>query len=93
MMTSLKVAILLAAVLALPGAAFAATAVATRPASIHANNVPLALPPYGYTPGFWGYGGTTSSAITPSMGSEAMSAPRASSTLVETQRRGLFGSR
>ena len=20
-------------------------------------NVPLALPPYGYTPGFWGYGG------------------------------------
>ena len=20
-------------------------------------NVPMALPPYGYTPGFWGYGG------------------------------------
>jgi uncharacterized protein YraI len=111
MMTSLKIAILLAAGLVLPGTALAATAVATRPASIHATpsvdakvlgligvsqtvdakgckkgwcqvaggyvqtsylrfirvrkgyensydyNVPLALPPYGYAPGFWGYGG------------------------------------
>ena len=111
MMTSLKIAILLATGLVLPGTAFAATAVATRPASIHATpnvdakvlgligvsqtvnakgckkgwcqvaggyvqtsylrfirvrkgyenaydyNVPLAFPPYGYTPGFWGYGG------------------------------------
>jgi hypothetical protein len=97
----------LAALLALPDAALAANAVATRPASIHAapdarskvigligvsqlitakncrkgwcaaaggyvqssdlrfgayddsyvDNVPLALPPYGYTPGFWGFGG------------------------------------
>lgn len=103
------VAALLAILLFLPSPASAASAVATRPASVHAApsvkskvigliglnqvlaarncrkgwcaargdyvqsdylrfstpaadrsydyNVPLALPPHGYTPGFWGYGG------------------------------------
>lgn len=107
----LKVAAAAVALMVLPGAASAATAVAKRPASIHAApnpnakvlgligvsqtvsakackkgwcsvaggyvqssylrfihvregyenaydyNVPLAIRPYGYTPGFWGYGG------------------------------------
>lgn len=109
---SSKVSLILAAILILPGVAAAASAVAKRPASIHASpntnakvlgligvsqvvdaksckkgwckvsagkvsggyvqlsylrfiqvpkgydyNVPLALRPYGYVPGFWGYGG------------------------------------
>ena len=108
---SLKIAAAAVVLMILPGAAGAATAVATRPASIHAApnpkakvlgligvsqavdakdckkgwcrvaggyvqtsylrfirvrkgyenaydyNVPLALRPYGYVPGFWGYGG------------------------------------
>ena len=104
---TLKLLGIFAGAMLLPVATHAATAVAKRPASIHASpntsakvlgligvsqvvdaktckkgwcrvgkgyvrsshlrfvsvpkgydyNVPLALPPYGYTPGFWGYGG------------------------------------
>jgi hypothetical protein len=125
MIRCLKSAVLLTALLALPAASLAATAVAKRPTSIHASpnvaakvlgligvsqtveakscikgwckvssgyvqsshlhfirvregyedaydyKVPLATKPYGYTPGFWGYGGrpatTTVSATTPNM--------------------------
>lgn len=151
MANSLKISIVLAAFLVLPGTALAATAVATRPASIHATptidakvlgligvsqtidakdckkgwckvaggyvqtsylrfirvrkgyenaydyNVPLAFPPYGYTPGFWGYGGRrhydrfgnyTKYGVRGYDGTE----DRLDAT-VETRRRGLFGPR
>jgi len=151
MANSLKIPIMITAFLVLPGTALAATAVATRPASIHATpnvdakvlgligvsqtvdakdckkgwckvaggyvqtsylrfirvrkgyenaydyNVPLAFPPYGYTPGVWGYGGRrhydrfgnyTKYGMRGYGGTE----DRLDAT-VETRRRGLFGPR
>jgi hypothetical protein len=152
MANSLKISIILAALLTLPGNALAATAVATRPASIHAApnveakvlgligvsqtvdakscatgwckvgggyvqtgylrfirvrkgyenaydyNVPLALPPYGYTPGFWGYGGRRyydQFGNYAKYGQRGYAGPPSEfdTRPVETRRRGLFGPR
>ena len=141
--------IALASLLALPSAASAGNAIATRPASVHAApnaqskvialigreqvlsardcrkgwcaaqggyvqssyirfsraaadpgydyNVPLALPPYGYTPGFWGYGGRRHY---DQFGNYTKYGQRGYSgtdtrgeTPVETRPRGMFGAR
>jgi len=61
-------------------------------------NVPLALPPYGYTPGFWGYGGKRyydQFGNYAKYGQQGYAGPPSEfdTQPVETRRRGLFGPR
>jgi hypothetical protein len=61
-------------------------------------NVPLALPPYGYTPGFWGYGGKRyydDFGNYAKYGQQGYAGPPSAFDTgpVETRRRGLFGPR
>jgi hypothetical protein len=61
-------------------------------------NVPLALPPYGYTPGFWGYGGRRyydQFGNYAKYGQRGYAGPPSEfgTQPVETRRRGLFGPR
>lgn len=61
-------------------------------------NVPLALPPYGYVPGFWGYGGKRyydEFGNYAKYGQRGYAGPPSAfdTSPVETRRRGLFGPR
>lgn len=61
-------------------------------------NVPLGLPPYGYTPGFWGYGGKRyydRFGNYAKYGQQGYAGPPSDFETgpVETRRRGLFGLR
>lgn len=61
-------------------------------------NVPLALPPYGYVPGFWGYGGRRyydEFGNYAKYGQQGYGGPPSEFDTgpVETRRRGLFGPR
>jgi hypothetical protein len=57
MTSKVKVAVCAAALAALSSAAAVADTYDKRRSEGYDYNVPLALPPYGYSPAFWGYGG------------------------------------